>query len=101
MVEEDMETTFARWLRKRGEAHHVYAKRMGLGYISVARLIGIGREPQEIKRFSFLALTKVSADTGIPIQTLIDDAVKAARNPVEPRKYVKKGMDDGKAAAAE
>ena len=96
-----METTFARWLRARGEAHHAYAKRMGLGYISVALLAGIGREPREVKRFSFLALTRVSEDTGIPIQVLIDETKAAARNPVEPRKYVKKGMDDGKAAAAE
>ncbi len=99
MLERGMKTTFAKWLQAQGEAPHVYAKRAGLGYGSVTQLAGIGREPRELKRLSFLALTRASADSGIPIQTLIDEAKAAARNPVEPRKYVKRGVDDGKAEA--
>ena len=85
-----METTFARWLRGRGEMYYAYAVRMRLGKKSVALLAGIGRRPQEIRWFNYTALKRISEDSGIPVQTLIDDAAKAARHPVEPRKYVKK-----------
>ncbi len=88
-----METTFARWLRQRGEMHYRYADRKHLGKRSVALLAGIGREARAITRLNYTALRHISQDTGIPIQTLIDDAARAARNPVQPRKYVKRAAE--------
>ena len=85
-----METTFARWLRGRGEPHYAYAIRKKLGKKSVALMAGIGRQPQELTRLNYVALRRISEDSGIPVQTLIDDAARAARHPVEPRKYAKK-----------
>lgn len=101
MLERGMDTTFSKWLRAQGEAHYAYAKRRGLGQQSIRTLVGLGRVPRELTRLSLLALTRASEDSGIPIQTLIDEARAAARDPVEPRKYVKRGVEDGKAQAAE
>ncbi len=81
--------------------HYAYAIRKRLGKTSVALLAGISRKARPITRLNYTALRHISNDTGIPIQTLIDDAARAARNPVQPRKYTKKGADDGQTAAAE
>jgi hypothetical protein len=89
-----METTFARWLRERGEGHYAYAVRRRLGKISVALLAGVGREPREVTRLNYTALQRINEDSGIPIQTLIDEAAAAAKNPVEPRKYVKRNGEE-------
>jgi hypothetical protein len=100
-IDLSMETAFARWLRERGESHSAYAIRNRMGKKQIARLAGVAREAKPIVRFyTYGALCEISKDTGIPIQVLIDDAVEAAHNPIEPRKYVKKGMDDGKTTVA-
>ena len=96
-----METTFAKWLALRGELPYVYAKRHGLSQRGIGRLAGISREPYTITTFRLDFLRKVSLDTGIPIDTLTEDAVKAARNPVAPRPYTKKEDTDGKRTQAE
>ena len=93
-----METTFAKWLRDRGEGHYAYAVRCRLGKISVALLAGVGREPREVTRLNYTALQRISADSGIPTQTLIDEAAAAAKNPVEPRKYNRKGVGEERVA---
>jgi hypothetical protein len=82
-----METTFARWLQDRGEAHSAYAIRRGLNRLGVARLAGIGRKPSIAYYFYHHFLVNVSQDTGIPIETLVEEARKAAANPIPPRRY--------------
>ncbi len=88
-----METTFGRWLRLRGEAHYAYAVRKKIGKRAVAQLAGISREARKVTLINYTTLRHISNDTGIPIQTLIDDAARAARNPVQPRKYVKRAPE--------
>ncbi len=93
-------TTFARWLDARGEAPHAFANRFGVNREGIYRLAGIGREPRPIRYFKRDFLLLVSGETGIPVQTLIEDATRAAVNPTPPRKYVRKGVDDGERADA-
>jgi hypothetical protein len=95
-----MQTAFARWLAERGEAHHAFAFRYGLYKEGVARLAGIGRQPYKIRYFKRSLLALVSAETGIPVETLIEDATRAAQNPTPPRRYNRKGMGDGKRTEA-
>ncbi len=91
-----METTFAKWLREHGEVHSAYAIKRGLNHKSVAKLAGVGREPYEITRLNLNFVLKVAQETGIPIDTLVEDAARAARAPVAPRSYTKKGDNGGK-----
>ncbi len=95
-----METKFAAWLRKRGESHSAYALRIGMNKMRVALLAGIARQAQPIARFHYPSLARISEDTGIPIQILIDDAVEASKNPIAPRQYNRKGTEDGKGTQA-
>jgi len=90
-----MQTTFAKWLAARGEAHSAYAIRRGINKDGVARLAGVGHRIT-IRYFNMSFLETVSADTGIPIATLIEDATKAAANPTPPRRYNRKGTGNGK-----
>jgi hypothetical protein len=83
-------TTFARWLAEHGEAHHAFANRYGISKEGVARLAGVGRAPAAIRYFKRAFLALVSSETGIPVETLIEDATRAAQNPTPPRRYVRK-----------
>jgi hypothetical protein len=82
-----METTFARWLREHDETRFAFEIKHGLNHGSVARLAGVGRAPSVVNRFSLDFLVKVSQETGIPVGTLIEEARKAAANPIPPRRY--------------
>jgi len=93
-----METTFARWLRERGESHQAYAARLRLNWIAVRRLAGVGREPYVIRTFRLDFISRVAKDTGIPIDILVGDAERAAADPVPPRTYTRKEGGDGKDA---
>jgi hypothetical protein len=86
-----METTFARWLRERGETYWAYSQRLKLNQRGVERLIGRARKPLTITYFNHPFLAKVATDTGIPIGTLIEDTIKASANPIAPRAYTRKG----------
>jgi transcriptional regulator with XRE-family HTH domain len=85
-----METTLGRWLREREEAPSAYAIRRGFSYGAVARLVGLSRKPYAIARPDYAFLTKIAGDTGIPIGTLIEDAIRASTNPRPPRRYTRK-----------
>ncbi len=94
-----METTFALWLREAGESHSAYALRKSMQKRAVMLLAGVSRQPQRITLLHYPTLAEISRETGIPIQTLIDDAVAAAANPVPPRQYNRKEETDGTQAA--
>jgi hypothetical protein len=99
-----METTFAKWLAARGETMNAFGLRMGMNRERVRFLAGVSREPRLMGLricFHVPSLTAISDETGIPIETLIADATKAAVNPLPPRQYNRKEKDDGKATAAE
>ena len=96
-----METTFAKWLSETGESHSAYALRRGMDKKRVMLMAGVSRTPQVIVRFNYPSLVTISEDTGIPIQILIDEAMAAAKNPVPPRQYNRKGVENGKGQAAE
>ena len=85
-----METAFAAWLREQGESPSAYALRRGVHRKPIMRLAGVAHGPQPIGNIFYPTLVKVSDETGIPIGTLIEDATRAAANPVPPRKYERK-----------
>jgi hypothetical protein len=95
-----MQTTFAVWLAERGEATYAFANRFGINQTSVARLAGVSRKAYTPRYFKRDFLTLVSGETGIPIETLIDDATKAAANPTPPRRYTRRENTDGKGTHA-
>jgi hypothetical protein len=81
-------TSFGLWLWERGENHSAYARRRGIGGLKrMALLAGYGRQPQRVTQFHYPMLELISADTGIPTETLIREALEAARDPTPPRKY--------------
>ena len=96
-----METSFGKWLRERGENPAAYARRKNTGAPTrVALLAGYSREPQEIKQFHLPTLRIIAADTGIPPEKLMHEALEAARNPTPPRRYIRRGEGDGKRTSA-
>ena len=94
-----MITTFGRWLEERGEKPYAYALRRNLGKKSVGLLAGISREPRTITRFNYTALVTIAKDSGIAIEVLTRDAIKAAAEPTAPRRYTRKEQGNGKEAA--
>jgi hypothetical protein len=96
-----METAFAKWLLARGETCNSFATRNRMNRERVRLLAGVGRAPKSVVRWNMPSLTTISEVTGISITVLIEDATRAASNPIPPRQYNRKGTDDGKATAVE
>ena len=94
-----METRFAKWLKRRGESHSAYAIRMKVSRSCIAHLAGVARTAKPPSRFNYKTLVLVSKDTGIPIETLVSETLKAAENPIAPRRYTRKDEQNGKEAA--
>ena len=94
-----METQFARWLREHEESHSAFALRRGLGKRLIARLAGVGCEPQTVSRWSYTPLSKIAEETGIAVHTLVNEAEAAAEKPVAPRKYTRRGTEGERADA--
>jgi len=94
------QTAFAKWLEREGVKPYQFAQRYSISQRAAYRLAGIrlrydGR-PSGIHQAT---LEEVSRITGIASQKLYGEAIEAMKEPLEPRKYEKKG--GGSAAAGE
>lgn len=93
-----MKTAFARWLQDREIAPHKFAAEHGIHRALIMRLAGIrarwDKTPVDQIRW-YTAPGKVATITGIPLEKLISDAIMAMQDPAEPRKYQRKGSDNG------
>lgn len=96
-----MKTKFAIWLEDRGETVFAFSKRTGLGLPAVRRLAGIGHGPLTIHGFQLSFLQRVRAETGITIQRLQRDALRAAKDPIPPRAYRRKQENENGETAEE
>ena len=94
-VSRGMETHFLAWLRETGEPAYLYAQRRNLGERLVKRLAGMACPPgRRGLQFTAVFLDRVSRETGIPIGTLVEDAVKAAERPTPSRIYRRKNGEN-------
>jgi hypothetical protein len=83
-------TTFGRWLQKRGEKPHEYARRQGRDKQAVYALAGI-RASRAPSFFRTTTLEAIAADTGIPATRLWAEAMDALKHePRLPRRYTKR-----------
>lgn len=101
MENEPFETAYARWLRERGESVWTHSKRTKLNLMALRRLAGIAAEAYVIDDFSYNFLLAVSVESGIEIERLVEDALRAAKQPTPPRRPGrprKEERTDGKAA---
>lgn len=78
-----MLTTLARVLARRGEREYVFAERMGMRIHTIYRLCGrkppTGPSLRVAMHFNSATLEIISADTGVPIGVLVEDAIAAIR----------------------
>ena len=95
-----MRTTFAEWLDAAGQTISAYATRTGMRYNAVRRFAGVVRpaHDQRGKMMNIQMAQAISADTGIPVGTLVEEALAAAEEPTPPRPYHKRRKGAGDAA---
>lgn len=91
--QDGMTTKFHAWLKARGEAPFAFARRHHVSGKTTRFLAGI-RNDGRVYHVTLEFMEKVSKETGIPIQTLYDEAKKATKNPLPPRPYRRRTKEE-------